>query len=255
LFIQTSFFCIFLRGLTFFKLYISGKDEYQMPRLLVIEDDVAFCKLVEKFLTKKNYEVATAFSAAEAKSKIADNNFDLILTDIRLPDADGMTLLSEFKSEFPAIPIILMTGYSNINMAVKAIKNGAVDYISKPFNPDEVLIVIANALKNNQVQYELKEIPTKKKEEILSTNKSEFVIGISPESLKLAEYIKLVSPTDISVLIIGESGTGKEVIAQKIHKNSNRKKKPFIAVDCGTIPKDLAASEFLVISKGLLQEH
>ena len=221
-----------------------------MPKILVIEDDVAFCKLVEKFLTKNGYEVSVAFSATEAKIKTKTENFDLILTDLRLPDSDGMTLLTEFKMEMPSTPVILMTGYSDINTAVKAIKNGATDYISKPFNPDEVLIVVANALKNKQIQIEPEKVSSKKKDPISKTENSEFVMGISPASLKLAEYIKLVSPTDISVLIVGESGTGKEVIAQKIHKNSNRNKKPFIAVDCGTIPKDLAASEFFGHIKG-----
>ena len=221
-----------------------------MAKLLVIEDDVAFCKLVEKFLTKNGYAVTTAFSAAEAKSKTASDKFDLILTDLRLPDSDGMTLLSEFKQDLPFTPVILMTGYSDINTAVKAIKNGAADYISKPFNPDEVLIVVANALKNAQVISEPKPAQTKTTAKVVKESNSEFVLGISPASVKLAEYIKLVSPTDISVLIIGESGTGKEVIAQKIHKNSTRNKKPFIAVDCGTIPKDLAASEFFGHVKG-----
>lgn len=221
-----------------------------MPKILVIEDDVAFCKLVEKFLTKNNYEVSTAYSAAEAKAKTASTHFDLIVTDMRLPDSDGMTLLSEFKAENPSIPVVLMTGYSDINTAVKAMKNGAADYVSKPFNPDEVLIVVANALKLNSISNTVVEVPSKKKVEPKKAENSEFVMGISPASVKLAEYIKLVSPTDISVLIIGESGTGKEVIAQKIHKNSNRNKKPFIAVDCGTIPKELAASEFFGHIKG-----
>ena len=221
-----------------------------MPKILVIEDDVAFCKLVEKFLTKNGYETATAFSAEEARSKAKTGSFDLILTDLRLPDSDGMTLLTEFKMEFPSTPVVLMTGYSDINTAVKAIKNGAADYISKPFNPDEVLIVVANALKNKQVEVQPEQISVKKKQPTNKPGNSEFVLGISSASLKLAEYIKLVSPTDISVLIIGESGTGKEVIAQKIHKNSTRNKKPFIAVDCGTIPKELAASEFFGHIKG-----
>ncbi|WP_432672477.1 sigma-54-dependent transcriptional regulator [Flavobacterium sp. SM2513] len=221
-----------------------------MLKILVIEDDVAFCKLVEKFLTKNGYEVSTSFSAAEAKTKIATTKFDLILTDLRLPDSDGMTLLSEFTKDIPSIPVVLMTGYSDINTAVKAIKNGAADYISKPFNPDEVLIVVANALKANEVVSEPKQARAKKATNVIKESNSEFVLGISPASLKLAEYIKLVSPTDISVLIIGESGTGKEVIAQKIHQNSQRNREVFIAVDCGTTPKDLAASEFFGHIKG-----
>ncbi len=221
-----------------------------MPRILVIEDDIAFCKLVEKFLTKNGYEISTAFSAAEAKSIIAAVKFDLILTDFRLPDSDGMILLAKFKAEMPNVPVILMTGYSDVSTAVKAIKNGATDYISKPFNPDEVLIVVANALKNGNILTETKETPSRSKPQPKAEVESEFVMGLSPASTKLAEYIKLVSPTDISVLIVGESGTGKEVIAQKIHKNSQRNKKAFIAVDCGTIPKELAASEFFGHVKG-----
>lgn len=219
-----------------------------MSKILVIEDDVAFCKLVEKFLSKQGYEISCAFSAAEAHRLIENLKFDLILTDLRLPDSDGMTLLSEFKKNLPTTPVILMTGYSDINTAVKAMKNGAFDYISKPFNPDEVLLVVENALKSSWQEASLKEIS--QKPEIAKEEQTEFVTGVSPAALKLAEYIKLVSPTDISVLIIGESGTGKEVIAHKIHRNSNRSNKPFVAVDCGTIPKDLAASEFFGHIKG-----
>lgn len=219
-----------------------------MSKILVIEDDVAFCKLVEKFLSKQGYEVSCAFSAVQAHRLIENLKFDLILTDLRLPDSDGMTLLSEFKKNLPTTPVILMTGYSDINTAVKAMKNGAFDYISKPFNPDEVLLVVENALKSSKQEASPKEIS--QKPEIAKEEQTEFVTGVSPAALKLAEYIKLVSPTDISVLIIGESGTGKEVIAHKIHRNSNRSNKPFVAVDCGTIPKDLAASEFFGHIKG-----
>lgn len=219
-----------------------------MSKILVIEDDVAFCKLVEKFLSKQGYEVSCAFSAVQAHRLIENLKFNLILTDLRLPDSDGMTLLSEFKKNLPTTPVILMTGYSDINTAVKAMKNGAFDYISKPFNPDEVLLVVQNALKSSWQEASPKEIS--QKPEIAKDEQTEFVTGVSPAALKLAEYIKLVSPTDISVLIIGESGTGKEVIAHKIHRNSNRSNKPFVAVDCGTIPKDLAASEFFGHIKG-----
>jgi len=219
-----------------------------MPKILVIEDDISFCKLLEKFLMKKSYDVSIAFSAAEAKTTIAKETFDLILTDLRLPDSDGIVLMSEFKMTYPEIPIILMTGYSDVNTAVKAIKNGASDYISKPFNPDEVLLVITNALKNAEVEVPVVE---KKKPKLSKTEtENEFVKGISPASKKLLDHIQLVSPTDMSVLIIGESGTGKEIIAKSIHQQSNRKSNSFIAVDCGAIPKELAASEFFGHLKG-----
>ena len=217
-----------------------------MMTILLIEDDVPFCKLLEKFLIKNGYEVATAFSAADARVKIKTSIYNLIITDLRLPDADGILLLSEIKLQFPQIPVILMTGYSDVTTAVKAIKQGATDYISKPFNPEEVLLVIANALQ------EVSDISDSDNNTVVnkSPNTNEFVQGISKASLQLAEYIDLVSPTNMSVLIIGDSGTGKEVIAKKIHLNSSRATNNFIAVDCGAIPKELAASEFFGHIKG-----
>ncbi|MCD0470201.1 sigma-54 dependent transcriptional regulator [Flavobacterium sp. JAS] len=220
-----------------------------MSKILLIEDDISFCKLLEKFLVKKAYEVTIAFSATEAKIAIKNESFDLILTDLRLPDSDGIGLMSEFKISHPHIPVILMTGYSDVNTAVKAIKNGAADYISKPFNPDEVLLVITNALKNSEAE---EEIPVKEKKSNKKpvATENEFVKGISVASKKLLDHIHLVSPTDMSVLIIGESGTGKEIIAKSIHQQSTRKNNNFIAVDCGAIPKELAASEFFGHLKG-----
>ncbi|MEO8533259.1 MAG: sigma-54 dependent transcriptional regulator [Flavobacterium sp.] len=219
-----------------------------MPKILLIEDDISFCKLLEKFLIKKDYEVIIAFSAAEARLAIKNESFDLILTDLRLPDSDGIGLMAEFKVSNPETPVILMTGYSDVNTAVKAIKNGAADYISKPFNPDEVLLVITNALQTPQADIPAKEKKPAKKR--TPSNENEFVKGISVASKKLLDHIQLVSPTDMSVLIIGESGTGKEIIAKSIHQQSNRKNNNFIAVDCGAIPKELAASEFFGHLKG-----
>ena len=222
-----------------------------MAKILLIEDDVAFCKLLEKFLIKKLYVVTAVFSAEEAKSKIKSDKFDLIITDLRLPDCDGIVLMSEIKLTHPNIPIILMTGYSDVSTAVKAIKNGAADYISKPFNPEEVLLVITNALQISNDKEPNQIVTTQRigKQNVKKTT-SEFVKGISKASQKLAEYIQLVSPTNMSVLIIGESGTGKEVIAKSIHENSSRKNTNFIAVDCDSIPKELAASEFFGHIKG-----
>ena len=219
-----------------------------MPKILLIEDDVPFCLLLEKFLSKKAFQVVTAYSAEEAKAKIKIQDFDLIITDLRLPNYDGIELMSEFKKTYPNIPVILMTGYSEVSTAVKAIKNGAADYISKPFNPEEVLLVISNALKTPVISQ--KPQTTGPITESKTPTDNEFVSGISTASKKLAEYIELVSPTDMSVLIIGESGTGKELIAKSIHEKSARKNKSFIAVDCGAIPKELAASEFFGHLKG-----
>ena len=219
-----------------------------MTKILLIEDDVPFCKLLEKFLIKKCFEVVIAFSGLEAKTKIKNTDFDVIITDLRLPDYDGIQLMSEIKTIFPTIPVLLMTGYSDVSTAVKAIKNGATDYISKPFNPEEVLLVIANALKT--ADYNEPITAPKSIKQVVKKTENKFIQGISKASQKLAEYIQLVSPTNMSVLIIGESGTGKEIIAKSIHENSARKNNNFIAVDCGSIPKELAASEFFGHVKG-----
>lgn len=217
-----------------------------MLKILLIEDDVSFCKLLEKFLTKNAYAVITSYTAVEARNALKKETFHLILTDLRLPDSDGIELLMEIKTEFPNIPVILMTGYSEVNTAVKAIKNGAADYISKPFNPDEILLVISNALHSSTSISSPKKVSSPPQ---LIVQK-QYVQGISKASKKLLEHIKLVSPTNMSVLIIGESGTGKEIIAKSIHEQSPRKNTNFIAVDCGSIPKELAASEFFGHLKG-----
>lgn len=219
-----------------------------MSKILLIEDDISFCKMLENFLIKKSFLVTTAFTAEEAKTKIKSQNFDLIITDLRLPNYDGIQLMSEFKTAYPTIPVILMTGYADVTTAVKALKNGATDYISKPFNPEEVLLVISNALQLPIVA-EANDIVVNAIKNNISSSE-DVVLGISPASKKLAEYIQLVSPTDMSVLIIGESGTGKEVVAKSIHQNSSRKNNNFIAVDCGAIPKELASSEFFGHLKG-----
>ncbi|ALM08726.1 chemotaxis protein CheY [Sediminicola sp. YIK13] len=225
-----------------------------MSKILIIEDDTAFCQMLEKFLTKKGYDVVTSFSAADAKGKIRESSFDLVLTDLRLPDYDGIALLGDIKELHPKVPVIVMTGYAEVGTAVEAMKKGAFDYISKPFTPEEIVMVIANALTSKSstpATINPKENKKGKQESIDASNTQTGVIhGISEASLKLNEYIQLVAPTDMSILITGESGTGKEVTAKAIHDQSKRKDYNFAAVDCGAIPKELAASEFFGHLKG-----
>ncbi len=225
-----------------------------MPNILIIEDDAAFCQMLQKFLVKHAYKVQTSFTAPDAKAKFLDTKFDVVLTDLRLPDSDGIALLSDFKKINPETQVILMTGYAEVGTAVHAMKNGAYDYISKPFTPDAIVKVIENALKANEqlpeVSNPASETETTQIHNSTKTNHSETVLGTSEASLKLAEYIKLVAPTDMSVLITGESGTGKEVTAKEIHDQSKRSGYNFVAVDCGAIPKELAASEFFGHIKG-----
>ncbi|QCX02202.1 sigma-54-dependent Fis family transcriptional regulator [Aggregatimonas sangjinii] len=224
-----------------------------MPNILIIEDDAAFCKMLQKFLTKHNYQVQASFSAPDAKTKLSETAFDVVLTDVRLPDYDGLQLLSDIKESNPETQVILMTGYAEVSAAVKAMKNGAYDYISKPFTPTDIVALVENALKaengNNVSQISLPKTSEPKKAPIRK-NDSNSIQGISSASLKLQEHIELVAPTDMSVLITGESGTGKEVTAKAIHDLSSRRENNFIAVDCGAIPKELASSEFFGHIKG-----
>lgn len=223
-----------------------------MPKLLIIEDDAAFCQMLQKFLIRNGYDVDVSFTAQDAKTKFKATTYNLVLTDLRLPNYDGLQLLSDIKEVNPKTQVIVMTGYAEVGSAVEAMKKGAYDYISKPFTPEEILMQIKSAL-NQEAERQLVR-GTKESHEFKNTvvepQDNRVVIGISEASKKLHEYIKLVAPTDMSVLITGESGTGKEVTARAIHDNSKRKEHSFVAVDCGAIPKEIATSEFFGHVKG-----
>lgn len=216
---------------------------------MVIDDDTSFCVMLKTFLQKKGYDVTNAFNAKEAEEAIRNQIFDVVLTDIRLPDSDGIQILKYIKETSFKTQVVLMTGYTDIKTAVSAMKMGAYDYVGKPINPDEILHTIEQSLKK---RLEKPEQPVTEKKEKKETSSSDFafVKGGSSTSNQLHEYISLVSPTNMSVLIIGDSGTGKEYIAHTIHTQSKRKDKPFIPVDCGAIPKELASSEFFGHIKG-----
>src|SRR5690554_2551356 len=216
-------------------------------RVLVVDDDVAFCTLLHTFLKKKGFTVSNAFTGKEATEIVEKEVFDVVITDIRLPDSDGLQILKKVKEKNFETQIILMTGYTDIKTAVNAMKQGAFDYVGKPINPDELLHTIKAALSKKE-SAPVTTSPTKTSSG--SQENPDFVKGVSSVSKKLQEYIDLVAPTNMSVLIIGDSGTGKEYIARSIHNQSKRKDKPFIPVDCGAIPKDLASSEFFGHLKG-----
>lgn len=216
------------------------------PKILVIDDDTAFCIMLKTFLQKKGFEVTNAFNAAEAETELSNQKFDIVLTDIRLPDKNGLDVLKAAKEASMDTQVILMTGYTDIKTAVSAMKSGAFDYVGKPINPDEILHTIQTALKKKSPG-ENSAVISKKPSGKTATS---FVKGISRDSARLQEHIRLVAPTNMSVLIIGDSGTGKEYIAQSIHTQSKRAGGPFIAVDCGAIPKELASSEFFGHIKG-----
>src|SRR5690554_1737469 len=219
--------------------------------ILVIDDDVSFCMLLNTFLTRKGFAVSTAYSIEEAKQLFDQTKFQLILTDVRLPDGDGVEILKYVKEENPTIQVILMTGYTDIKTAVNAMKLGAFDYVAKPINSDQILDTIQQALSKSTDKRTVSEPRTAARENSSEqVSNVDYVKGKSEKSKQLHHFIDVVAPTNISVLIIGESGTGKENIAYSIHKKSERARAPYIAVDCGAIPKDLAASEFFGHVKG-----
>ena len=214
-------------------------------KILVIDDDTAFCVMLKTFLQKKGYDVINAFNGEQAREELKNHVFDVVLTDIRLPDSDGLQILKHIKEASLDARVILMTGYTDIKTAVKAMRLGAFDYVGKPINPEEILHIISLALTKKTVNDNAPAPKTTAKKAV-----SPFVKGISTTSAELHEHITLVAPTNMSVLIIGDSGTGKEYIAHSIHQQSKRAGKPYIPVDCGAIPKELASSEFFGHLKG-----
>ncbi len=220
-------------------------------KIHIIEDDVAFGKMLTSFLERKGFEVTVSLTGEYGRKALEENQFDLLITDLKLPDDSGLELLVFSQNISPKTKVILMTGYAEVDTAVKAIKKGALDYISKPFRPEELLMIIEEDSLNSKSKNEMAVSARKDlnlKEE--KGSKPNFVVGISESSKKFNEYLKLVGPTDMCVLIQGESGTGKEVAAKAIHNYSSRKNESFVAVDCGAIPNEIAASEFFGHVKG-----
>ncbi len=214
-----------------------------MPRILLIDDDPAFCLMLKSFLRRQQYEVETAFSANDGLKQLRAATFDLILTDFRLPDKDGLELLSQVRV-LSDVPVILMTHYGDIRTAVRAIKMGAFEYITKPINPDETLLVIQNALRRK-----VPVAPAEGTTEPVAAG-FQFVQGESFQAHQIEELITLIAPTSMSVIIEGESGTGKEYVARMVHERSKRQSKPFVAIDCGALSKELAGSELFGYMKG-----
>ena len=227
-----------------------------MKSILIIEDDITFGMMLKTWLSKKGFEVSSVSNIARAQKHIEGQGADLILSDLRLPDHDGIDLLKWMNEKGIDIPLIIMTGYADIQSAVQAMKLGARDYVAKPVNPEELLKKMSEALqaKEAPTTHTAAKTSAKKGSSISSGNATEthhaYLEGESDAAKQLYNYVGLVAPTNMSVLINGSSGTGKEYVAHRIHQLSKRNDKPFIAVDCGSIPKELAASEFFGHVKG-----
>lgn len=243
-----------------------------MSKILVIDDDRDICLLLKRFLSKHNYDVAEVYAGKKALDMLHSFSPDLVMCDFRLEDMDGATLLIKIKEQLPNVPVIIMTGYSDIKTAVEVMKLGAYDYIGKPLFPDEILLTIKKALQKKETaapsqngsqhhasQPQSSYTPTAE-ENIVEEERhrqqqrlvvsGDYIFGDSEAFKKILKQIDLVAPTNYSIIIYGESGSGKEAIAQEIHKRSRRRDKPFIAIDCGAMSKELAGSELFGHEKG-----
>ena len=215
-----------------------------MKHILIVEDDTTFAVMLQTWLSKKKFSVASVSGIAAAKKTLIESSVDLVLCDLRLPDGDGIDLLEWVSNRNVNVPLIVMTSYAAIPSAVQAMKLGARDYISKPVNPEDLLQKI-NEVFNAGVKTG-KQIPVSES----VPEETNYLEGQSEAARQLYTYVKLVAPTSMSVLINGASGTGKEYVAKRIHQLSKRSEKPFVAIDWGAIPKELAASEFFGHKKG-----
>jgi two-component system response regulator HydG len=224
-----------------------------MKKILIIDDEVNVAVLLSKFLTRNGFDVSTASSGNSGMEYLKNDEFALVLCDYRLEDTDGREMLRKIKTQYPKTGVIIITGYSDIKMAVELIKMGAYDYISKPLYPDEILNTITKAIETRQALLDTDDdtpapaAKTGKKQVPLVDG---VVVGTSRASKELSRQIELVAPTNYSVIILGESGSGKEEVAKSIHLHSQRSGQPFIAMDCGSLTKELAASEFFGHEKG-----
>jgi len=216
-------------------------------KILIIDDDLDLSLLLNRFLTRNGYEVEEANSGVKGIEKFKKNNFDIVICDYRLGDKEGREVLEEIKIADPTAIVLVITGYSDIKTAVEVIKSGAYDYIAKPLVPDEILAILSNICKELQFKSnDTGAIKTTGKQ----TTEKQFLEGRSKTAKELYRQVEIVAGTDYSVILYGESGTGKEVIAKTIHSQSNRRDKPFVAIDCGTLSKELAGSELFGHIKG-----
>ena len=217
-----------------------------MDRILIVDDEASMLELLEIMLAKEGYAVAAARSGAEAIQQLGQEPFDLVITDVQMPDVSGIEVLRKAREATPDAAVIMITAFGSAESAVEAMKEGAYDYVTKPFKVDEITLVIKNALERRNLSRENLLL----KKELKTRYNFSNIIGSSAEMLKVYNLIQRVAATRTNVLIVGESGTGKELVAKAIHYNSPRKDKPFVTINCGAIPESLMESELFGHKKG-----
>jgi DNA-binding NtrC family response regulator len=214
--------------------------------ILIVDDERSIRVGLKGLLAKEGYEVAVAENGEEALKLLAGQTFALVLTDLRMPGVDGFSLLKLIKEKYSDAVVIMMTAYGSEKIAVEAMKAGAHDYIVKPFDNDEVKILVRQALEQSALRREVRQL----RERLDTAFRFENILGASPAMQRVFDVVRKVAPTDLTVLITGESGTGKELIANALHQNSPRKNRPFIKVNCAAMARELVESELFGHEKG-----
>tara|TARA_B100000780_G_C21110139_1_gene448547 strand:+ start:1016 stop:2389 length:1374 start_codon:yes stop_codon:yes gene_type:complete len=217
-------------------------------KILVIDDDVDLGTLLQRYLKRQGFDSETVHSAKSGLENIRESVPDAILADYRLPDMDGLHLIKKIRTIDAKVPIIIITGYSDVKQAIQCMKAGAYDYVTKPIQPEEIVHLINKAKSTTTAPVQESSTPNKTQQ--TEAKPIGYINGKSEVAKQINKLMKLVGPTDMTVLILGETGTGKEVAAKQIHECSKRKKKPFVAIDCGALPANLAASELFGHIKG-----
>jgi nitrogen regulation protein NR(I) len=216
----------------------------ERKQVLIVDDEPNLRKILSAQLTRDGYDVLTAEDGEQGLALLGEHHIDLVITDLKMPKVDGMTLLKRALVEEPELPVVLITAHGSIDTAVEALKSGAFDFVTKPFDKDEVRQIVAKALKTRELRgADATSTPT--------AQAARFgIIGTSPSIADLYAILERVADTPTTVLITGESGTGKELVARALHEHSSRKGKPFIKVNCAAIPKELIESELFGYERG-----
>ncbi|WP_136526592.1 sigma-54-dependent transcriptional regulator [Geomonas ferrireducens] len=215
-------------------------------RVMLVDNEEGLCRMMEAVLSDNGYQVSAFTRSFEAAESFQAGQWDLLVTDIKMPGMDGLELLQKVKQKDPAIPVIMVTAYATVEMSIQALRKGAYDMLTKPFEPEELLYRVKNALQHTRLMEENREL----REELVGRFNFGNIIGASKALKEVLERVEKLAVRDTSVLITGESGTGKELIAQAIHYNSPRKEKKFVAINCGALPASLLESELFGYKKG-----
>ncbi|MCC8998815.1 MAG: response regulator, partial [Candidatus Contendobacter sp.] len=213
-------------------------------RILLIDNDEAVCRMVEAILSDRDYAVSAHTRALDAMAGFEPGRYDLVITDIKMPVMNGLDVLQKVKQQDPTLPVIMITAHATVDLSIQALRKGAYDFLTKPFEPEELLSRIRNVLRQTELIKENREL----KEELAAWQGS--IVGNSPHVLNILEMARKVAIRDIPVLISGESGTGKELVARAVRYYSKRKDGKFVAINCGAIPEALLESELFGHRKG-----